>query len=205
MFSERKLWLFLVVVAGLLAALTARAKWGAIDGPPVGVGTDISISFDSGTEYIYLTSGSGDYPYKSSNSGNSWSRLDNDPNAKDARRAAAHPSDRNMVYIAKDGGVFKSVNGGRDFSEVGQDSITNDDVIDLEMDPSSSDTVWCVSQWAQGEDVLFRTENAGNSWSAISPPNDTAQIQTVEVDPSASDTVFLGAVAFLLDKVLSTR
>jgi photosystem II stability/assembly factor-like uncharacterized protein len=199
MFCERKLWLFLVVVVALLVAVTATAKWEAIDGPPVGVGTDVSVCLDSGTEYVYLTSNSNqipgpdDYPYVSSNGGNSWTRLDDDSKVEGAHRVAADPTDHWVVYIARDGGVFKSIDGGHSFSKAGQNQITNEDVIDLEMDPSSSDTVWCVSQWAQGEDVLFRTENAGDSWSVISPPNDTAQIQTVEVDPITSDTVFLGA------------
>jgi parallel beta-helix repeat protein len=195
MLTHKSLWLLLVVFAELVLVVSAIADWEAIEGPPVGVGTDICISLHSGTEYIYLTSGSGDFPYVSSNSGNSWDPLKTDSDAKDARCVTLNPTNKDLIYIAKHGGVFKSTNGGLVFFEVGENDITNDDVIDLEMDPSSSDTVWCVSQWAQGEDVLFRTENAGNSWSAISPPNDTAQIQTVEVDPITSDTVFLGSAA----------
>lgn len=63
MLVQAKFWLLLVVLTGLLAVSSALGKWEAIDGPPVGIGTDISISVHYGTEYIYLTSGLGRYPY----------------------------------------------------------------------------------------------------------------------------------------------
>jgi photosystem II stability/assembly factor-like uncharacterized protein len=71
------------------------------------------------------------------------------------------PRDTHTVYVGtKGGGVFKSTNGGANWSEANV-GITNRYILSLALDPSNSSTVYAGTQVG-----VFKSIDGGKTWSA---------------------------------------
>jgi photosystem II stability/assembly factor-like uncharacterized protein len=113
-------------------------------------------------------------------------------------RIVVHPRDPDVVYVAASGhawtenemrGVFKTIDGGRTWAKVLYRS-PNAGAIDLVMDPSDQDTLYAATwqrtrrKWSDPraepgstESGLWKTADAGNTWTAINEGLPAAQFR----------------------------
>ncbi len=73
-----------------------------------------------------------------------------------------HPSDPNTLYAGTQNGIYKTTNGGDNWTEVYH---TGKYVIDLEFKPGDPNTVYACTKdrWGYNPEI-FRTVNAGTDW-----------------------------------------
>lgn len=101
---------------------------------------------------------------------------------------AADPQNPSTVYAATCAGVFKTVDGGANWSAVNSGLPGIDCQIGpgiLAVDPQNTGTVY-VSSGNQ----IFKTTHGGASWNAISTPKVTAALQVLLIAPSNPNTLY---------------
>jgi photosystem II stability/assembly factor-like uncharacterized protein len=108
---------------------------------------------------------------------------------------APHPSDPNTIYIASaSGGIWKTTNGGTSWTPLTDElSILNHGAIAI--DPSNPDAIYAGTgeyQTGSGGDGLFRSPDAGATWSRIATAAQVgANCSEVLIDPSDSSRIFV--------------
>ena len=107
------------------------------------------------------------------------------------------------VYVgAASGGVWKSTDGGLNFSPVFDDEGQPQSIGAVSIDPSAPDTVWVGTgeSWTRNSTSVgrgvFRTTDGGKTWKAMGL-EDTERIARIQVDPEDSDTVWVCATGHL--------
>ncbi|MEM8765780.1 MAG: hypothetical protein AAGD88_18335, partial [Bacteroidota bacterium] len=125
------------------------------------------------------------------------------------------PGNPNVVYAAawkaerkpwtiisggtkKEGGIYKSVNGGKDWTKL-EDGLPKDTIgkIDLAVSPANSSILYAVIEAPEGEQGLYKSINQGKSFTHVSDDirlvNRPFYYTNVELDPTNPDIVFSNA------------
>src|SRR5207245_2080938 len=86
------------------------------------------------------------------------------------------PQNPSTVYAGTDGGVFKSTNGGANWSAANS-GLTATDVRALAVDPQNPSTVYA------GGDGVFKSTNGGATWNAANSGLLGTGVAALAVDP----------------------
>ncbi len=111
---------------------------------------------------------------------------------------AIDPSQTQTVYVGLEGGLFKSTNGGQNFSPAnsisgGQgDSLQFWTIQDLAIDPNNARTIYTVVSDSSGRGQVLKTTNAADNWRSLGFSN-SAPLLAVAVDPRDSRRVYVGS------------
>lgn len=105
-------------------------------------------------------------------------------------------SDSNLIYVLEDSGkILRSRNGGESFQELSLGGSTfigfgSNQVSSIRLDPGVSNGIYAV-----GQAGIKRSNNAGDSWTAVSPLNNTesAPVITLTINPKDSKKMVYGA------------
>ncbi len=127
-----------------------------------------------------------------------------DPRDPDVLYASSWRAERRpwtIISGAREGGVFKSIDGGDSWTELGGGLPTGaGDLfgkIDLAVARSAPETVYALIEAPDPEDGLYRSDDGGRSWRQISS-NDRLTARAfyytnVDVDPTDPETVWVNA------------
>ena len=124
----------------------------------------------------------------------------------------ANPANPNTVYVgAALGGVWKSTNGGADFSQI-FDGAGSPSIGALALDPNDANTIYVgtgESNPGGGSvthlgDGLWRSTDAGQTWQHLGLDN-SLRIGSVVVNPNNSNEIFVAAVGSLFTASTQTR
>ena len=85
------------------------------------------------------------------------------------------------------GGVFKSTNGGANWSAVNA-GLTNTDVRTLAIDPATPATLY-AGTWCVG---VFKSTNGGANWSAVNAGLTATAVYALAIDPVTPATLYAG-------------
>ncbi|HKB79720.1 MAG TPA: glycosyl hydrolase, partial [Thermoanaerobaculia bacterium] len=92
-------------------------------------------------------------------------------------------------------GVYKSVDGGKSWKDVGLQ--TSEHIGKIVVDPRNSDVVYVAAQgplWAAGGDRgLYKTTDGGKTWKAVLTISPDTGVTDVVFDPSNPDTLYAAA------------
>jgi hypothetical protein len=95
--------------------------------------------------------------YKTDTSGGSWTLCAPIPSSR-CTRVLIHPTNPDVVYVAGEAGMHKSVDGGASWT-----TVLSGHVSDALIDPTNPDRLY-AGIWNQG---IYRTSNAGASWARL--------------------------------------
>jgi len=119
---------------------------------------------------------------------------------------AVDPVNDNVVYAgAAEGGVFRSMNGGQNWTPVFDDQPALA-IGALAIDPTDRNVVYAGTgevnpgggSMAYGGAGLFKSVNQGDTWSCIGLEN-TGSIGRIRIDPSDPKIIFVAAMGYLWD------
>jgi photosystem II stability/assembly factor-like uncharacterized protein len=184
------LFLLLFLFAG--RALKAQTLWSAMG--PAGGDARAFAADPSQPRHLYL-GGTNSWLYESVDGGTSWHRLSKLDSSDDLilDHIIVDPANSATVYVAAwkldhpGGGLWVSRDGGRSWSVVA--GLRGQSIRAFAQAPSAPGIL--IAGTLEG---VFRSSDAGASWTLISPPGsqEIHEVESLAIDPTDPDVVYAG-------------
>ena len=106
--------------------------------------------------------------WKTTNKGNTWTKISNINSAQKIRSIAIAPSNTAMIYIGDINHIWKTSNGGVSWSEItGSLPLQNSILTSISVKDNDPNLLW-ITLGGYNFDKVFQSNNGGISWSNIS-------------------------------------
>jgi len=187
--------------AGSFRGLRFRSIGPALMSGRIG---DIAVNPHRDAEY-YVAVASGNV-WKTVNDGITFTPVFDNEGSYSIGCVAIDPNDTDVVWVGTGennsqrsvsfgDGVYKSVNGGKSWTNVGLPDSEHIGMIAI--DPRDSDTVYVAAQgplWNSGGDRgLYKTTDGGETWERILHVSDETGINEIHLDPRDPDVMYASA------------
>lgn len=190
---------------GLTSSTLSGLRWRDI-GPATTSGrvSDIAVDpIDPSTWYVAASSGG---VWKTTNGGATWRPIFDGEGSYSIGALAIDPNNHLVVWVGTGenngqrsvgygDGVYKSVDGGRSWENVGLESSEHIGMIRI--DPRDSDVVFVAAQgplWnAGGDRGLYRTTDGGETWERVLEIDEHTGVNEVHFDPRNPDVLYASA------------
>lgn len=178
---------------GLWKSTDAGSSWATStdDLGTLGVG-DIVIEPDN-SDVMYLATGDGDHydaksigVLKSTDGGATWNSTGLNwslGNNYVTRRILMDPDNHSILYVATNGGIYKTTNGGTNWSQV-----FSSDTYDMEFKPDDSDVIYAATY-----SEIYKTTNNGTNWTKKTDGLPTSNINRIALGVSADNSAVVYA------------
>lgn len=127
---------------------------------------------------------------RTNNRGDSWIALSTEVDTAISAVAIA-PGNDNIIWFATTRSIFKTEDGGATYANVTRANLPKRYLTHLEFDPSDHRNVY-VTYSGYGTPHVFKSTNAGASWTDISSNLPDVPANTVQVHPQKPNMLFLG-------------
>lgn len=106
--------------------------------------------------------------WKTTNRGNSWTKISTLSVSNKIRSMAIAPSDNQVLYVASTGAIWKTVNGGTEWSNItGTLTTTNSSITSIVVKNDDPNTLW-VTLGGYNAYGVYQSTDGGSSWVNIS-------------------------------------
>ena len=188
--------------AELTSGTLSSFRWRSI-GPALASGriADIAVDpTDRSTWYVAASSGN---VWKTTNAGTTWDPIFDNYGSYSIGAIALDPNDHLTLWVGTGenngqrstgygDGVYKSVDGGRSFRNMGLETSLHIGMIAVH--PDDSRTVFVAAQgplWASGgERGLYRTQDGGETWELVLEIDEHTGANEVYFDPRNPDVMY---------------
>ncbi|MBT6031724.1 MAG: glycosyl hydrolase [Kordiimonadaceae bacterium] len=158
---------------------------------------------DPGTWYVAVASGG---VWKTVNAGTTWSPIFDEQNVYSTGDVTIDPSNSDIIWvgtgennggrhIAFGDGVYKSINGGKTWTNMGLPN--SEHVGDIVIHPDDSNTVWVSAQgplWSKGgQRGVYKTTDGGKTWTNTLEIDEWTGVGSLAIDPSNPDKLYAAA------------
>jgi photosystem II stability/assembly factor-like uncharacterized protein len=184
-----------------LAAISPRSL-----GPAMTGGRVLAFAVDPSDHARFFAAAASGGLWKTVNNGTSWEPVFDKESVFSIGAVVLDPRDPSVVWVGTGeanstrsvswgDGVYKSVNGGKEWNNVGlKDSERIGRIV---IDPRNSDIVYVAalgSLWGPSrERGLYKTEDGGKSWKNILSISEHTGVADVSIDPAHPDTLYAAA------------
>jgi len=103
---------------------------------------------------------------------------------------AIDPVNPSTIYAGTSfrGGIFKSTDGGINWSSTGLTFSSGGDVVSLVIDPVTPSTLYAVAALTSSDSGIFKSTDGGASWRALRK----GAFDTLAINPTAPSTIYAG-------------
>ncbi|HVS63198.1 MAG TPA: glycosyl hydrolase [Thermoanaerobaculia bacterium] len=176
-------------------------------GPAVASGRIVDLAVDPGNRKIYYAAAASGGVWKTVNDGTTFEPVFDGQKSYSIGAITLDPNDSSIVWVGTGennsqrsvsygDGVYKSVDGGKSWKNVGLEK--SEHVGMIKVDPRDSDVVWVAAQgplWSSGGDRgLYKTEDGGKTWKRKLEIDEHTGVSEVFLDPRNPDRML--AVAY---------
>ncbi len=188
--------------AELNAGMLSSFRWRSI-GPAVASGRIADIAIDPTDRSVWYVAASSGNVWKTTNAGTTWTPIFDDYGSYSIGAIALDPNDHLALWVGTGenngqrsvgygDGVYKSVDGGRSFANMGLETSRHIGMIAVH--PEDSRTVFVAAQgplWAEGgERGLYRTTDGGESWERVLEIDEHTGVNEVYFDPRNPEVMY---------------
>lgn len=129
----------------------------------------------------------------STNLGVSWSSLAPFTATDAIREFAVAPSNSLVIYVLKNSGIYKTVNGGTSWSNVtGSVPVGSGSPDYICIDPTDPNNAWVVLSGYSSGNKVFATTNGGAGWVNFSANLPNLPVNCIVYQPGSNDMVYVG-------------
>jgi photosystem II stability/assembly factor-like uncharacterized protein len=180
-----------------MAALRARSV-----GPAVTSGRVVGFAVHPDDRSKYFAAVASGGVWKTANAGTTWTPVFDNEGSFSIGCVVLDPKNPNVVWVgtgennnqrsvAYGDGVYKSVDGGRSWTNVGLK--TSEHIAKIVIDPRDSETVYVASPgplWGPGGDRgLFKTTDGGKTWNPLLKIDENTGVADFVIDPRNPDVI----------------
>ncbi|MEZ4415415.1 MAG: glycosyl hydrolase [Gemmatimonadota bacterium] len=177
-------------------------RWRNI-GPAMASGRIADVAIDPTDRSVWYVAASSGGVWKTENAGTTWAPIFDDYGSYSIGAIALDPRRHLTLWVGTGennaqrsagygDGVYKSVDGGRTFTNVGLEHSEHIGMIAIH--PEDSDVVFVAAQgplWASGGDRgLYRTGDGGRSWARVLEIDEHTGVHEVYFDPRDPDVIY---------------
>ncbi len=171
-------------------------------GPALMSGRISDFAFYPGGNQAFIAGISSGNIFRTFNGGTTWEPIFENEDSYAIGVVELDPNDKNTIWVgtgennaqrsvAAGSGVYKSVDGGKSWSNVGLEDSGH--ISQIWINPNDSDEVIIASQgplWSDGGDRgLFRTSDGGKTWELILEIDEHTGVNEFVVDPRDPDVI----------------
>ena len=172
-------------------------------GPAVTGGRVSDFAFNPANPAQYFVATASGGMWKTDNAGVTWQAVADSMPSYSYGDVTMDPNNSNVIWagtgennsqrsVAYGDGVYKSVDGGKSWNNVG---LKNSEHIgEILIDPRNSDTVYVASQgplWSEGGDRgLFKTTDGGKTWENVLEISEHTGVSDIAFDPNNPDVIY---------------
>ena len=171
-------------------------------GPAITSGRISDFAFHPNRKHEYFAATASGNLWKTTNNGTTWTPVFDNEASYAIGVVTLDPNDPLIVWVgtgennaqrsvANGDGVYKSVDGGQSWTNMGLKESGH--ISEIWVDPSDSDIVLVGAAgplWSPGGDRgLYKTTDGGETWNAILNVDQDTGVNTFVVDPRDSDTI----------------
>ncbi|REL35209.1 VPS10 domain-containing protein [Thalassotalea euphylliae] len=184
--------------ASIYSSIKLRNMGPAVTGGRV---SDFAFNPENPAEYFVATASGG--MWKTDNAGVTWQAVADSMPSYSYGDVTMDPNNKNVIWagtgennsqrsVAYGDGVYKSVDGGQSWENVG---LKNSEHIgEILIDPRNSDVVYVASQgplWSKGGDRgLFKTTDGGKTWENVLEISEHTGVSDIAFDPQNPDVIY---------------
>src|SRR5262245_41940652 len=184
-----------------LASLVGSFSFRSI-GPALTSGRISDVAVDPTNKKIWYVATAAGGVWKSTNAGLSFTPIFDGEGSYAIGAITIDPKNPNVIWVgsgennaqrvvAYGDGVYKSIDGGRSWKNVGLKE--SEHIGRILIDPRNSDVVYVASQgplWSKGgERGLYKTTDGGASWTKVLTTDDWTGVNDVQMDPRNPDVL----------------
>ena len=147
---------------------------------------------------LYAATGHRGDVFASTDGAQSWTRLGNYALTGFQARLAVAPSDPDVLFAAEDvRGIYRSLDGGRTWVEVGEGLPRDDDdtvnAQSLAVDPTDANVVYLGTGWGSfNGNGVYKSTDGGETWAPANRGMMDYGITALAVNPTGSQVVYAG-------------
>ncbi len=186
----------------LNSGLISTLRWRSI-GPAVASGRIADIAVDPTDRSVWYVAASSGNLWKTSNAGTTWTPIFDNYGSYSIGAIALDPSNHLTLWVGTGenngqrsvgygDGVYKSIDGGRSFRNMGLE--TSEHIGKIVVHPDDSGVVFVAAQgplWnAGGERGLYRTQDGGETWDLVLEIDEHTGVNEVFMDPRNPDVMY---------------
>jgi len=187
-----------VVDASIYSGIKLRNMGPAVTGGRI---SDFAFNPENPVQYFVATASGG--LWKTDNAGVTWQAIADSMPSYSYGDVTMDPNNTNVIWagtgennsqrsVAYGDGVYKSVDGGNSWKNVG---LKNSEHIgEILIDPRNSDVVYVASQgplWSKGgERGLFKTSDGGKTWTNVLEISEHTGVSDIAFDPQNPDVIY---------------
>jgi photosystem II stability/assembly factor-like uncharacterized protein len=184
--------------AGTFAGLAPREI-----GPAVTSGRIIDIAIHPDQPHTWFVAAASGGLWKTTNAGTTWTPVFDDQPSYSIGAVTIDPNNPLVVWVgtgennsqrsvAYGDGVYKSIDGGKTWANVGLKA--SEHIGKIVVDPRDSDTVYVAAQgplWSAGGDRgLYKTTDGGKTWKPVLAVSENTGVTDVVMDPRNPDVLY---------------
>jgi photosystem II stability/assembly factor-like uncharacterized protein len=184
-----------------LATLVGALRFRSI-GPALTSGRISDVAVHPTSKKIWYVATAAGGVWKSVNAGLSFTPVFDGQGSYSIGAIAIDPKNPNVIWVgtgennaqrvvAYGDGIYKSIDGGRTWRNVGLKE--SDHIGRIVIDPRNSDVVYVAAQgplWSKGgERGLYKTTDGGTTWNRVLHVDDWTGVNDVQLDPRDSDVL----------------
>src|SRR3954463_11548886 len=175
-------------------------------GPALTSGRIIDLAVDPKDARVWYIATAGGGVWKTTNAGTSFAPVFDDQKSFSIGCVTVDPHASLVVWVGSGennsqrsvsmgDGVYKSVDGGKSWKNVGLEN--SEHISKIVVDPRDSNVVYVAAQgplWAPGGDRgLYKTTDGGKTWKAVLTISENTGVSDIVFDPRNPDVIYASA------------
>lgn len=127
--------------------------------------------------------------WKTTNKGNSWSKISNF--YKQLNYVAVAPSNSDVIYAVADAKVYVTQDGGNNWTDISGYSGVGDNTY-IAIHPTNPDKVWITKSGYYSTSKVYYSDDAGQSWQNITHNLPNLPVNTIVYEKNSPDRIYIG-------------